>query len=296
MDELTLAGIVQDCFPEVRVRNVTQLQEGWANFVIEVNYELIFRFPKRSEVEDNLRKEIRLLPKLAEHLKFRVPRFDFVWEGGDEYDGWFVGYMKIRGVPIGRWCTRKPHTAKMVGQLASMLTEIHSFPAKRFAGLRLEDFGPMKRRDKFEDLYAQVMEKVLPVLNAKERRKVIDFFERQLAVQENFRFDSTFTHDDLSGPHILCDKTKDMITGVIDWEDGCIGDPAGDFYGILEDCGPSFTKKVLEKYEGEPDPGIMRRVRLYLGVVPFYEVLYGQEHDEATARFGLARLRSTILR
>jgi aminoglycoside 2''-phosphotransferase len=296
MDELTLAGIVQDCFPEVEVRSVAQLQEGWANFVIEVNGELIFRFPKRPEVEDNLRKETRLVPRLAEHLSFRVPRFDYIWKGGKEYDGWFVGYRKIKGVPIGRWCTRKPHSSKMVRHLAALLTEVHGFPAERFAGLKLVFFGPRERREKFKDLYGQVQEKVLPVLSTNERRIAIDFFEQQLAIQENFQFNSTFTHDDLSGPHILCDKTKDKINGVIDWEDGCIGDPAGDFHGILEECGQSFTKKVLEKNEGEPDPGIMQRVRLYLSIVPFYEILYGQEHDEATAKSGLARLRSTVLR
>jgi len=199
-------------------------------------------------------------------------------------------------VPIGRWCTRRPHSTGMIRNLAAMLTEIHSFPVKRFPELRLVFFGPRERKDKLMDVYVQVQEKILPVLSAKERRKTIDFFERQLAVAENFRFNSTLTHDDLSGPHILCDKTADRINGVIDWEDGCIGDPAGDFCGILEDCGLSFTKKVIENYEGEPDPGILRRVRLYLGVVPFYEILYGQDHDEATARFGLARLRSTILR
>ena len=296
MDALTLAGIVQDCFPEVRVRSVSQLQEGWASFVIEVNGELIFRFPKRPEVEDNLRKEIRLMPKLSEHLSFRVPYFEYIWEGGKEYDGWFVGYRKIDGVPISGWCTRKAHSARMIRNLARMLTEIHRFPVKRYPELKLIFFGPRQRKDKLKNLYAQVTEKVLPILSAMERRKTIDFFERQLAVAENFRFNSTFTHDDLSGPHILCGKAEDEINGVIDWEDGCIGDPAGDFYGILQECGPSFTKKVLEEYDGEPDPGIMQRVRLYLGVVPFYEVLYGQDHDEATAKFGLARLRSTILR
>ena len=262
MDALTLAGIVQDCFPEVRVRSVSQLQEGWASFVIEVNGELIFRFPKRPEVEDNLRKEIRLMPKLSEHLSFRVPYFEYIWEGGKEYDGWFVGYRKVDGVPIGRWCTRKAHSARMIRNLARMLTEIHRFPVKRYPELKLIFFGPRQRKDKLKNLYAQVTEKVLPILSATERRKTIDFFERQLAVAEDFRFNSTLTHDDLSGPHILCDKTKDKINGVIDWEDGCIGDPAGDFYGILQDCGLSFTRRVIEEYEGEPDPGIMQRVRL----------------------------------
>ena len=293
---MTLAGIVRDCFPEVEARSVMQLQEGWDNSVIEVSGELIFRFPKRPEVEDNLRKEIRLLPKLANHLTVRVPRFEYVWEGGKKYDGRFVGYRKIKGVPIGRWCAREPHSAKMIRNLAAMLTEIHRFPARLHPELKLIFYGPKERRRRLNELYVQVQERILPVLTGRERLKTIDFFEEQLAIQTNFRFNSTLTHDDLSGPHILCDKTKDRISGIIDWEDSCIGDPAVDFYGILQKCGLSFTRRVLEKYDGEPDPGFIQRVRLYLAVVPFYEILYGQDHDEATARFGLTRLRATILR
>ena len=78
---MTLAGIVKDCFPEVRVRSFAQLPEGWADFVIEINGRLIFRSSKRPDAEDNLKKEIRLLPELSNHLTFRTRKVL------DEYDG-----------------------------------------------------------------------------------------------------------------------------------------------------------------------------------------------------------------
>jgi len=296
MDAVALAGVVQDCFPQLEIRNVSKLGEGWASFVIEVNGELVFRFPKRPDVDDNLRKEVQLVPRLARHLATPVPRFDFVWRGGRQYEGWFVGYRKIEGVPIGRWCTRGSHSARMASNLAALLSAIHRFPYRRMKGLKLPVTGPAGRRRRMRSLYSRMEEEGFSLLTAKERKKAVDFFEEQISNADNFRFSPTFIHDDLAASHILCDKAMNRISGVIDWEDGSIGDPAGDFYGIVQDCGVDYARKVLEKYGGEPDSRMLQRARLYVSLIPFYEVLYGREHDEETLRFGLRRLRSTLLR
>ncbi len=292
MQASSLARVIEVCFPQVKVTSFSPLQEGWENFVLEINKRLIFRFPKQHDAEDNLRKEILLLPRLEGRLPVRIPRFEFIWRGGRAYEGWFVGYRKINGVPLAGWCAKGPHSSRMARQLAALLSRIHGVPMSRLSGLNLVVVGPKERRDRLATLFADVRDKVFPILGAKERRRVAEFFEDALANPENFRFIRTLTHDDLSAPHILCDRSRGRINGVIDWTDACIGDPAVDFYGIIEACGLNFAKQVLDEYEGRPDSSMLKRTQLYLDAVPFYEILYGQEHDESTLRFGLKHLRS----
>ncbi len=55
----------------------------------------MFRFPRRSGVEEALELEIAVLPALAPMLPVNVPRFEFVAR-----NPLFVGYRLIRGRPL----------------------------------------------------------------------------------------------------------------------------------------------------------------------------------------------------
>ncbi len=56
---------LQEIFPALPLNSLEYLSEGWDSLVFRVNSRLIFRFPKRPEVETALLKEARLLPHLA---------------------------------------------------------------------------------------------------------------------------------------------------------------------------------------------------------------------------------------
>lgn len=53
----------------------------------------MFRFPKHQEANDDLKKEIEVLPVLAKCVALRIPRFTFVGMGSDGFQ--FVGYPII---------------------------------------------------------------------------------------------------------------------------------------------------------------------------------------------------------
>ena len=60
-----------------------------------VDDEWVFRFPRRSGVEEALEVEIALLPTLAAALPVDVPSFEYI-----SRDPLFVGYRLIRGEPL----------------------------------------------------------------------------------------------------------------------------------------------------------------------------------------------------
>ena len=54
--------LIQHNFPQVAIQTVHPITRGWDSFVLEVNDELIFRFPMRDDVIAYLQKELGLLP------------------------------------------------------------------------------------------------------------------------------------------------------------------------------------------------------------------------------------------
>jgi hypothetical protein len=72
---------------------------------------------------------------------------------------------------------------------------------------------------------------------------------------------SVVCHDDLKGEHILIASAGDAITGIIDWSDLSLADPATDFAGLIIWLGGSFVATVLRRYTLESDGQILARAR-----------------------------------
>ena len=295
MDADILAGVIGRCFPKFDVRTFRVLGEGWDFTALEVNDEYVFRFLKRRDAADNLEKEVRLLPELESRLPVRIPHFDHIWHGGAEYELPFVGYRKIEGVPLGNWCLNSPNMDGLANELGSIITELHSFPMDLIDRLGVIHLDTTQWEDKFRIFHGKICERVFPLLDAEQQSEVSEFWDAYFSNSANFRFTPALLHDDLAGEHIRCDKAKGAVSGIIDWTDASVGDPALDFTGILDDCGVEFTKKVLSAYRGKADADLLKRATFYSKVVPFYEILYGLDFDRPHLDHGLRHLRSKIL-
>ncbi len=73
-----------------------EIEAGYDYLVAIADGELVFRFPRRSGVEETLEREIALLPLLAHALPVAVPRFEHVARD----PVFFVAYPLIDGEPL----------------------------------------------------------------------------------------------------------------------------------------------------------------------------------------------------
>lgn len=281
--------VILGCFPDLQVQSISYLAEGWGSSVWEVNGSHIFRFPKRPAINAGLRKEIRLLPGLAPALSLPIPQFDFVWQGGPEYEGVFVGYPKLPGVPLlpKGWAllSRPKHgetaqIGRLPRQLGEFLTSLHRFPIPRAIALGIPDANGASWREEYRALFGTVQRRVLPLLDGPVQDNLSRAWREFVDDPADFQFQPALIHRDLSGEHILFDPVRQLVTGIIDWEDAAIGDPAFDFTGLL-DYGPEFMQEVLAGYRGQQDGGMLNRARFYYAIAPCYEMLYGLECDLA---------------
>jgi len=83
--------LIQHNFPQVAIQTSLPITRGWDSFVLDINNELIFRFPMREDVIAYLQKEIRLLPVLELALSTPIPHFDYIGHGDEYYPFMFVG-------------------------------------------------------------------------------------------------------------------------------------------------------------------------------------------------------------
>jgi aminoglycoside phosphotransferase (APT) family kinase protein len=83
-----------------------------------------------------------------------------------------------------------------------------------------------------------------------------------------------FTHNDLGIEHVLVDPETLDVTGVIDWSDAALADPARDFGLILRDLGPLGLDASLRAY-GHDAADFVPRVRFYARCKLLEDMAYG---------------------
>jgi aminoglycoside 2''-phosphotransferase len=246
------------------------IDSGWDSRVLEVNGQWIFRFARRPEIAGQFRKELRLLPELADHLPAALPNPEFVKL--DDPNFFCIGYQKL----IGEALSRKTATQDVAAQIGTFLHSLHEFPWDAVSRLGLEVLMPDRWRAEYRVFYQWVQENVLPEVSGEIGKMVRNLWEAFLNSEANFQFDPALLHGDLGVEHILIDPVSNRLAGVIDWGDARIGDPALDFTGLLAACGADFVRQVLETYARLVDGRFWERMVFYRDILPFYKMRYGR--------------------
>ncbi len=261
-------GIIRENHPELDIASFRRDTEGWSFDTFEVNGEYIFRFAGSERSKANMRREIALLPTLAKHLGFRIPDFRFI-----NLRLPYVGYRKIEGTLLDKCDLSSDALAR---HTAECILQIHSFPRETALGLGVRSKDWLID---YKELFGRIKAECYGHLDGDVCDSASEYIEGFLGNRENFGFTPRFIHRDLSAEtHILC--SGDRVTGIIDWEDACIGDPAIDFTGILWDCGEDFAERVIGHYEdlgGTVDRTFRDRTMFYRRIGHFYTIMYGLE-------------------
>ena len=269
--------LIRDCCPELDVRSVTPIPEGWDSFVLEINRDLIFRFPRHPQAEEKYEMEKLLLAELSSVLSVKVPNIEFDCRVEGHEFGRFIGYQKIIGEPLSKNRLNPPNDELLSNQLTEVLSQTHRFPVSKAVMAHVPLFSAAEWRDEYRQLYRSIQDNAFEMLPESSRRYTAAVWENYLEDDANFEFDPVVVHRDLGREHILCDHERSAVTGIIDWADAAIGDPAIDFVGILIECGRKFTAKVASSYFADLGESFWNRAEFYREVGPYHEIIYGIE-------------------
>ncbi len=290
--------MVERCVPGMHVRKTMPVLSNRKSLTLEINEEYTCRFPQHPDLAARLGPEIMLLPELARELPVQVPRIAYVCHGDHYGDGvtTFVIYRRIPGVALSPSYLRSAESEKAIaGQLAAILNALHHFPLGRAMRCGMENDGPGAWRRRYEELYKRIERQVFPLLRPTTRAHASALWAGFLSHEANFCFRPSLIHADLRAGHILYDPPRGMITGITDWADTMIGDPAMDLGGLLRDYGPILAGGVLERYEGSVDSSLWERMIFYSRMDPFREIQAALvTGEEGLLRYGLECLEDNL--
>jgi aminoglycoside 2''-phosphotransferase len=288
-DELAqYRAAIQENFPGLSLNSLRYLAEGWDSLVCQWNERLIFRFPKRLEVAERLALETRLLPELAPTLPLPIPQFTYISKPTSlNFPYLFVGYEALPGLTQPDWPEEVAQANWWKAALGDFLTALHAFPVAqaRQLGVKIINFTGTyglndSWREALETFYRLVRRKISPLLTDERQDLVAAYFEDFLDDDRHFDFEPVLLHADLSEDHVLVDPTNKIVTGIIDFGDVCLGDPA---YDVMQ--------TVLPYYKGKVDSTFQQRQLFYSQLAPYFALVFGLDHaDPALVEYGLSIL------
>ncbi len=223
----------------------------------------MFRFPKRADVEHQLFVETGVLPLLAAGTPVPIPSYSFQGVPSSLFPRHFAGYARLAGVPgIGLTLTRTQFL-RLAPVLGDFLSFLHSFPVSTAAQFNVPTYASdvliaEVRAEALSDLH-RVRQVDLDVPEMKWR----SFLEAGVETDEQGSIRPTLVHNDLAAEHILLDPATHEVTGIIDWSEISIGDPAIDFAGMFHCGGLDFLSAVLLHYRHHLDAGLRERARFF---------------------------------
>lgn len=224
------AELIGAQFPGLDTRQVTILETGWDNTACLVDGQWLFRFPRREIALPGVRREIAVLPRLAARLPLPIPVPEFVGQPSPRYPWPFWGARLLPGHELAEAALADDERRGAATSVGQFLRALHE-PSL----VAIVDG---------DDLPVDPMRRASPPTRAVRAREVLDRLvsrgvipadrdlERLLDDAEQVAAGTgpgslVVTHGDLHIRHLLVDDAG-AATGVIDWGDLCLADPAVD--------------------------------------------------------------------
>jgi aminoglycoside phosphotransferase (APT) family kinase protein len=178
--------------------------------------------------------------------------------------------------------------ALLVRQLAEFLSTLWALPVERMeaaAGRDLQTFA-----DRLADARTTYA-KTCARLTTQERRVVESFLDTKPPDEPRH---VVFSHNDLEAEHLFASPDRTTLTGVIDWSDAAVTDPAGDIGRIYRDFGPAIARHVVAAVS-TVDNDVMTRAAFYARCLLLEELAFGlTSGDPRYCDRALARLARTF--
>ncbi|URM90487.1 viomycin phosphotransferase [Streptomyces sp. MRC013] len=149
---------------------------------------------------------------------------------------------------------------------------------------------PRAPEDRWRRFAGSVRAELFPLMSDSGRLRA----ERELAALDGLpRITRAVVHGDLGAENVLWEWTHGLphVSGVLDWDDVALGDPAEDLAAICAGYGPEFLERVLA-LGGWSDRGLLTRITAIRGTFALQQAFYAiRDGDEEELADGLAGYR-----
>jgi len=267
---LTIEEATRDvvtAFPRLAGMRVELLDEGYDFKVFEVEEGWLFRFPKHEQASVKLGMESRLLPDLADRLSLPIPGYECLAQSISGRP--FVEYKKIPG--ISGDVLETVDRDVVARQLGLFLGELHAYPVEK-----AREAGVPEGSNLVAGWRVSSLERLDRIAQSSvDLHELRSYLEE--AIPSPFEGLPRLVHNDLWAEHVLIDERSGCVSGIIDWGDAIVSDPAVDFACLYAWYGERWLGRVLDSYPGGPDSQIIVRARYLAACLAIHSILLGQE-------------------
>ena len=251
-------GVVATAWDGSFGRDAVRLHPGRDHDVVLVGTEAAFRFPRHDAALAALPREVAALAGLAS----ADPRVDIVLPDVllDRSDAplgrAFVAQRYLAGEPLPRASVEAvgPMAYRFAAELARVLDTLYAVRVTPDLERALTR-APM--RETFETLASACG----PAAR--------DAFDAVLALDAPA---DVLVHGDFCGRNLRWDADETRLTGVLDWGQVHLGDPAYDVASVADTYGWDLAATVAAATVND-DPGVIERARAYAATFPFQQAL-----------------------
>jgi aminoglycoside phosphotransferase (APT) family kinase protein len=200
----------------LEIHSITPLGSGLDHHAYLLNEDLVARVANRPDAAEDVRREAAILAELPRHCTLPIPAPVLV---RPEH-----GLLVCRLIP-GVQLLARADRAGFAQPLAGFLRRLHSAPTDRMGELAGVDDTP-------PSVWLAEARQTAHRLPDDVRELAARFLDTDPPAPAD---ELVFTHHDLGAEHILVDGST--ITGVIDWSDCAVADPAADLGRLARDLG-----------------------------------------------------------
>jgi aminoglycoside phosphotransferase (APT) family kinase protein len=169
-----------------------------------------------------------------------------------------MAYRRVPGIPLQDLVANEAigtaDVHRLAGEIGALIGAIAAIDtAAAGAPIPVDDAGP--------DAWLAELPAALDVIGSRlapAERHAVERFISSAPPAAPGRDELGLAHNDLGGEHVLVDRDTMAITGIIDWSDAAVADPAAELGRLLRDLGGAHLDAVLAGV----DPPAARRAAL----------------------------------
>jgi aminoglycoside phosphotransferase (APT) family kinase protein len=280
IDEDAVRAVARRLLPAADASAIRVLGAGTDHVAVAVDDTFVLRRAAAGDTTaDRVERERRLLSLVARVSPVAVPEV----VAHDPGSGW-TAMRLVPGTSLLDTPADDPRA--LADELATFLERVHGLPIDAVDELVDADPYPLTA---FRADAAEALPAVADAIAPRERPLV----ERFLAADPpDDATDVRFCHNDLGAEHILA--VGGRITGVIDWSDAALTDPARDLGRLRRDLGPDPFARIIDRVAGTDDE-LRRRAVFHSRCALLEDLAFGLDTgDHRYVRASLAHLRRTF--
>lgn len=271
VDEQAARALLSAQFPQLALRTIEPLGVGWDNTVYLVDDTWVVRFPRREVALPAVAREVALLPKLAPRLPLRVPVPELLGVPANGYPWPFWACRLVPGVELAEAGLLADGHVELV-ELVELARQVGRFLRALHQPTVAQDLGdglpvdPMGRGD--PGIRGPKTRETLDRLVARgafdpdsPTGRAVDALLLEAGPLGPSTAERVLVHGDLHLRHVLVGPDR-KATGVIDWGDACLADPAVDLALAFAMFTAEAREVLFSEYAGEIDTPRQLRARL----------------------------------